>query len=409
MKKPVIFHIDVNSAFLSWEAVYQIDVLKKSFDLRTVPSAVGGDESKRHGIILAKSTPAKKYQIRTGEPIVQALRKCPNLLLVPARFSIYIDYSNAMMNILKDYSPEIEKYSIDEAFLDMSETLHLFGSPMEVANQIKKRIYRELHFTVNIGVSTNKLLAKMASDFEKPNLCHSLFPEEMEDKMWPLPISELFFVGKSAEKKLKNLGIHTIGELAKSDLTILMSHLGKKYGQLIHSYANGIDDSKVVSEPVANKGYGNSITLSRDIDDFDSIKQVLLSLSETIGTRLRKENVRCNCIAVELKDCDFNHQSHQMTLSEPTDITNTIYENACDLFEQLWNKAPLRLIGIRTSKITEEPYTQLNLFSSKKDKKLEKLDSAIDSIRNRYGTDSIKRASFLDKDSICNHSEGSRH
>ena len=409
MKNPLIFHIDVNSAFLSWEAVYQIDILKEKFDLRTVPSAVGGDESRRHGIILAKSTPAKKYHIKTGEPIAHALRKCPDLLLVPPRFSIYMDFSNAMINILEDYTPEIEKFSIDEAFLDMTETIHLFGSPMEVANQIRERIYKELHFTVNIGVSSNKLLAKMASDLEKPNLCHSLFPNEIQRKMWPLPVSELFFVGKASEKKLRALGIYKIKDLARYDLSILQSHLGKKYGQLIHSYANGIDDSKVAHQAAANKGYGNSITLPRDVDDFDTIKQVLLSLSETIGTRLRKEGVRCNCIAVELKDSDFNHQSHQMTLQEPTDITNVIYKNSCALFKQLWNKAPLRLIGIRTSKITEEPYTQLNLFTSKKDQKLVKLDSAIDTIRGKYGTDSIKRASFLDKDAICSHSEGKQH
>lgn len=397
MKTPVIFHIDVNNAFLSWEAVYRIDTLKEPLDLRTIPSAIGGDQEKRHGVVLAKSMEAKKFQVRTGEPLLHALKKCPNLTIVPARYSIYVEFSQAIINILKDYTPSIEKFSIDEAFLDMTDTIHLFGPPLEVAGQIRERIFRELHFTVNIGISTNKLLAKMASDFQKPNLCHTLYPDEISSKMWPLPVRDLFFVGANAKKKLDSLGIYTIGDLALADLSILQTHLGNKYGKLIHCYANGIDHSTVESVPSINKGYGNSITLPKDVEDFETANQVLLSLSETIGTRLRADGLKCNCIAVEMKDFNFHHQSHQRTLEKSTNITSVIYDNAYTLFKESWNKVPLRLIGIRTSKITEEPYTQLNLFDSKKNEKLEKLDSAIDRIRERYGTDSVKRASFLDK------------
>lgn len=407
MPDRLIFHIDVNSAFLSWESVYRLDVLHEELDLRNIPSAIGGDASQRHGIILAKSTSAKKYGITTGEPLVQAYKKCPKLLVVPSRFSIYHQYSHAMMDIFQHYSGDIEKFSIDEAFLDMTHTIHLFGTPMDTANQIREEIFHKLHFTVNIGVAPNKLLAKMASDFQKPDLCHSLFLNEIQDKMWPLPISELFFVGRSAQKKLALLGVKTIGDLANTSIHILKSHLGSKYAQLVHNYANGVDDDPVAEKDAINKGYGNSITLSRDVVDFETACQVLLSLSETVAARLRHDKVKCNCICVEVKDYDFNQQSHQTTLLNPTDITSVIYDNSCILLKEFWNHVPLRLIGIRTSKIIEEDYTQLNLFSTVKNEKLEKLDSAIDNIRNRYGTDSVKRASFLNSNSICKHSANS--
>ena len=289
--EPLIFHIDVNSAYLSWESVRRLEEDPGALDLRTIPSAVGGDASLRHGIVLAKSTPAKAYGISTGEPISQALRKCPSLTVVPARFDVYLKKSGQLMEILSDYTPDIEKFSIDEAFLDMSSTIHLFGPPLEVANSIRERILQELGFTVNIGVAPNKILAKMASDFKKPNLCHTLFAHEIPSKMWPLPIRELFFVGHSAQKKLESIGIHTIGELAVCSVSHLKPLLGEKYSLLIHDYACGIDASPVAEREPLNKGYGNSTTLSHDIDDFDVACQVLLSLSETVGARLRADHV----------------------------------------------------------------------------------------------------------------------
>lgn len=246
----------------------------------------------------------------------------------------------------------------------------------------------------------------MASDFQKPDLCHSLFLNEIPGKMWPLPISELFFVGRSAQKKMALLGIRTIGELAQSNIEILKSQLGIKYAILIHDYANGIDDSPVAEKEAVNKGYGNSITLAKDITDYNSANQVLLSLSETVAARLRHDMVKCNCITVEVKDCDFIQQSHQTSLNTSTDITSVIYDTACSLLKEFWDKTPLRLIGLRTSKISGNEYTQLSLFSSPKNEKLEKLDAAIDSIRTRFGTDSIKRARFLDSNSVCDHSAG---
>ncbi|SET60378.1 DNA polymerase Y family protein [Lacrimispora sphenoides] len=405
-QEPLIFHIDVNSAFLSWESVSRLEADFNALDLRTIPSAVGGDASLRHGIVLAKSTPAKAYGIITGEPISQALRKCPALTVVPARFDIYLDKSRKLMELLSDYTPDIEKFSIDEAFLDMTSTIHLFGPPLEVANQIRERIWQELKFTVNVGVAPNKLLAKMASDFKKPNLCHTLFAHEIPSKMWPLPIRELFFVGHSAQKKLEGIGIHTIGELAACSVGHLKPLLGEKYALLIHDYALGIDTSPVEEREPLNKGYGNSTTLSHDIDDLDVACQVLLSLCETVGARLRSDHVLSDCVCVEIKDWNFHTKSHQMTLNNPTDSTTVIYENACNLLKELWDRTPLRLIGVRATKISEEGFCQLNLFESEQARKMKEMEKAVDHIRGKFGTDSVKRASFLKKDSIVDHTSG---
>ena len=297
----LIFHIDVNSAFLSWESVYRLSTDPQALDLRTIPSAVGGDAKSRHGIVLAKSTLAKQYGVTTGEPLAQALRKCPQLTVVPSRFDYYIKCSHRMMELLETYTPDHEKFSIDEIFLDMTQTIHLFGQPLEVANRIRERIRDELGFTVNIGVAPNKLLAKMASDFEKPDKCHTLFAHEIPSKLWPLPIRELFFVGGAAQRKMENLGIHTIGQLASCDLAVLKAHLGEKYAVTIRGYANGVDVDPVAEKDPINKCYGNSVTLSRDVSDYETACQVILSLCETVGARLRADRVLCRNVCVELK------------------------------------------------------------------------------------------------------------
>lgn len=402
-KRRVIFHIDVNSAFLSWESVYRLSQDPTALDLRNITSVVGGDQSSRHGIVLAKSISAKSYGIVTGEPLARALRKCPGLTVVPSRFEVYVEYSDKLIALLEDYSPDIEKFSIDEAFLDMTETIHLFGEPMEVAARIRERIKALLGFTVNIGVASNKLLAKMASDFQKPDKCHSLWTEEVPVKMWPLPVRELLFVGQAAEKKMAALGIHTIGSLAHCDVRLLRSHLGRKYADLIHNYACGIDDDPVAEKAPVYKGYGNSTTLSRDVSDYETACQVLLSLCETVGARLRSDRVVCNCICVELRDWQFHNQSHQMTLHAPTDSTSVIYQNACNLLKDFWDFTPVRLIGVRTSRISDDSYCQMSLFNTGKEQKMEQFEKTVDRIRGKYGTDSIKRASFLKPDSIVDH------
>lgn len=402
-KQRLIYHIDVNSAFLSWECVYRLGQDPSAQDLRAIPSAVGGDASKRHGIVLAKSPLAKKYGVATGEPLAQALRKCPNLVVVPSRFDFYIKCSRQMMELLEQYTPDHEKFSIDEIFLDMTQTIHLFGDPLATAGLIRERIKNELGFTVNIGISTNKLLAKMASDFEKPDKCHTLFPEEVPSKMWPLPIRELFFVGQAAQKKMEGLGLHTIGQLASCDLEILKAHLGSSYAVLIHQYANGIDHDPVAEKEPVNKAYGNSITLSRDISTHDEACQVLLSLCETVGARLRADHVLCNNVCVELRDWEFKNQSHQMAIPEPTDSTWLLYDYSCRLLKETWDMTPLRLMGVRAGKISEDGFSQISLFDDPRRQKRKDLEKAVDAIRGRYGVDSIKRASFLQKDSIVDH------
>lgn len=394
----IIFHVDVNSAFLSWESCNRLALNPQAIDLRTIDAVIGGDSSSRHGIVLAKSTSAKRYGIVTGEPLSQAKSKCPNLVIVPPNMDIYNRCSEQLIQLLFEYTPTLSQFSIDEAFLDMSETWHLFGhTPLEVANQIRIRVENELGFTVNIGIAPNKLLAKMASDFKKPNLCHTLFFDEIPTKMWPLPVEELFFVGPSAKNRFNMLGIHTIYHLAHSDLNILRHHIGNKYAQLIYDYANGIDDELVEVEEEKNKGYGNSITLARDVSDLSTAYQVLLALSETVASRLRSSKSSCSCITVEIKYADFRKKSHQKTLSDVTNSTNEIYKAACQLFDEFWDKSPIRLLGIRATKLDENEFSQLSLFETQKSEKLTKLDHAIDSIRDKFGSDSIKRASFLNE------------
>lgn len=399
MQERVIFHIDVNSAFLSWESVYRLSVLHEEVDLRTIPSAIGGDEKKRRGIILAKSIPARQFGVRTGESILEARRKCPNLYLAPANYELYKKNSRAFMEILREYSPDVEPYSIDEAFMDMTGTQMLFGSPREAAHTIKDRIRDTLGFTVNVGISRNKYLAKMASDFQKPDRVHTLFPEEIREKMWPLPVGDLLFVGRSTVRKLEAMGIRTIGELAKTDVGILRSAL-KKQGESIWNFANGIDFSLVQTEPEMNKGYGNSTTISFDVTDEEAAKTVLLALAESVGARLRKDDVRIQVVSVTIKDHQLKKMSHQKVLPEATDVTNEIYRAACSLFDELWDGRPIRLLGIQTSRTREEDARQFSLFDDEKHDKWEQMDQAIDEIRKKYGSSAVKRASFLKDDPI---------
>ena len=392
----IIFHIDVNSAFLSWEAVYRLHHRGGTVDLREIPSAVGGDMEMRHGIILAKSIPAKKYKVTTGETILEAQRKCPNLVLVPPNYNLYEKCSKAFMTILREYSDIVEQYSIDEAFLDMSSSYHLFGTPEETAEQIKDRIRDELGFTVNVGISTNKLLAKMASDFKKPDLVHTLYPEEIPVKMWPLPVSDLFFVGRVTTKRLLTLGITTIGELAAADSVWLRKNL-KKQGEIVWAFANGIDESLVMNEAPPNKGYGNSTTTPFDVRDYETAKKVLLGLSETVGNRLRADNVEIEVVTVGIRYSDLSYISHQKKLRVSTNLTIKIYEAACELFQELWNGDPIRHLGVHTGKVLDgDIFRQLDLFDETDYEKLEKADATIDKIRERFGIDSVKRAVFID-------------
>lgn len=394
MAERIIFHIDVNSAYLSWEAVERLKN-GETLDLRTIPSAVGGDIATRHGVILAKSMPAKKYKVTTGEPVVDAKRKCPDLVVVPPRHSMYHEYSAAFIKILQQYSDCIERFSVDEAFVDMSGTRRLFGEPIEAAERIKNQIKEELGFTVNIGISSNKLLAKMASDFQKPDRVHTLFPEEIPQKMWPLPVGELFFAGKSTVNRLYGMGIRTIGELAAMDESVVSSAL-KKHGEILWRYANGIDDSPVEPIRADNKGYGNSMTLSFDVMDTGMAKSILMKLTDKVCQRLRKDAVRVESVSVQFRFNDLTRASHQCALPTASNITQEIYQTVCALFDEKWDGTPIRLLGVATTKVSkEEQGRQMNLFDDTDYGKLEKLDKAMDAIRERYGTGAVIRASSM--------------
>lgn len=394
MAEPIIFHIDVNSAFLSWEANRRISELGDPVDLRTIPSAVGGSEQLRHGIVLAKSGPAKRFGVRTGEPLIKARQKCPELVVVPPDFELYVRNSKAFIDLLKEFAPSVEQYSIDEAFCDMTGTQLLYGDPVAFAYQLKDMISSRLGFTVNIGISSNKLLAKTASDFEKPDKVHTLFPSEMPEKFWPLPVGELLFAGRSAAKIFQHLGIKTIGDLAAADRQLMVAHLGKHGGRLWDS-ANGIDSSSVTSHEAANKGYGNSQTIPFDVTDRDTALHFLLSLSETVSSRIRADNAHISTVSVSITDYEFHSSSRQMTLSSTTNATEIIFQSVCTLFDQLWDGTPIRLLGVHTGRATDAAYEQYDLFHPQRSEKLSKLNAAVDAIRTRYGENSLKRACFI--------------
>ncbi len=389
----MIFHVDVNSAFLSWEAVYRLYHLGGTVDLRGIPSAVGGDQERRHGIILAKSIPAKAYHVQTGEPIVDAKRKCPDLVLVPPNYNLYRKSSEAMAKILQRYTDRIERFSIDEAFLDMT---HYLGGrdPVDTAHEIRQTVSRELGFTVNVGVAENKLLAKMASDFRKPDRVHTLWREEIPSKMWPLPVRDLYFVGPASERKLTALGIHTIGDLAAAPPKILRGHL-KSHGCLLYQYANGWDDSEVQTEPPPNKGYGNSLTTPRDVADAETAKLYLLSLAETVSARLRANDAKISVVAVSIRDHNLKFTNRQMRLEAPTDLTTEIYQAACRCFDELWDHTPIRHLGIHTSRVAADEGRQLGMFDTVDYEKQRRAEAAVDALRHKYGTDCVKRACFL--------------
>lgn len=397
MAQRVIFHVDANSAFLSWSAAYRVRVLGETEDLRDVPSVVAGDKASRHSIILARSTPAKKYGIQTGEPLFQALEKCPDLKIVPPDYELYVEASRHFVQMLRQFSPVVEQYSIDEAWVDMTGTERLWGSPRLAAEKMRRRINEELGFTVNIGISNNKLLAKMAGDFEKPNKVHTLFLKEIEEKFWPLPVRDLFLVGAATEKKLKLLGINTIGQLAAADPAVLRKRLGK-HGETIWHFANGRNAEAVVSVPAENKGYGNSVTTAQDVVTTAHAHQVLLSLCETVAMRMRRDDQCGRCISVHIRTNAFQHASHQMLLHGATNITTEIFEAACDVFDEVWDgETPLRQLGVQVTRLSKEPYQQYDLFSGVSPEKFEKklrLDETVDFLRDKFGEDVIRRAKF---------------
>lgn len=386
----LIFHIDVNSAYLSWTAVEQLKN-GATVDLREIPSIIGGDIKSRHGVVLAKSIPAKAFGVKTGEPVSHALTKCPTLVSAPPDHKLYSDYSHKLMKLLATFCPSIEQVSVDECYMDFTGPQHKYESPVAAAALIKDTVLQTFGFTVNVGISTNKLLAKMASDFQKPNRVHTLFPEEIQAKMWPLPVGELYMAGKSAVAALHKLEIETIGDLARSDPSILTSHM-KSHGRLLWEYANGIDDSPVETEAADSKCVGNSTTLPRDAETSGEAKKVLHSLAGQVAARLKKSGQLAGSVTTELKYSTFIKVSHQKQLSTPTDDPRLLYDAACTLFDELWNGEPIRLLGIRTSKLTTEAApVQLSLFDLPKAQKEVKADQALKELQHKFGSHIIKK------------------
>lgn len=400
----IIFHIDVNSAYLSWEATRRRRDAAGSGrlsepDLRDIPSIIGGDPNRRTSIVLAKSVPAKKYGIVTGEPVSAALRKCPDLVIAPSDFRLYSEMSHAFKAILREYTPVVEEFSIDECFLDMTGMERLYPDPVKAAYEIKDRIKRELGFTVNIGISSNKLLAKMASDFEKPDKVHTLFPDEIEQKMWPLPVGELFLCGKASAEKLSRLHINTIGDLARSEETTIRTILGNKAGSQMWRFANGIDDSPVASESEAPKGYSNEITFDDNITTWEQGEKVLLHLADNVSARLRRDDVKAFCISVTIRGNDMKKHSHQRMLDAATDGTSKTYEVAKELFRQLWDgHMNLRLIGLAMTQLDRDGEQQMSLFEEPVNEKEQGTDRIVDALREKFGNDIIKRGGMIGSD-----------
>ena len=393
----LIFHIDVNSAFLSWEATRRVSLGEE--DIRLIPSAIGGDRDKRTGVILAKSIPAKKFGIKTGEPVAMALRKCPDLFLARPDFRLYEESSKAFMDIVREYAPVVEKYSIDECFADFSGTHRIYPDPIALAHTIKDRIRYELGFTVNVGIADCKILAKMASDFEKPDKVHTLYRYEIPRKMWRLPVRELFSVGASTAEKLEKARIRTIGDLANTPLERVQRIVGVKIGKLIHDYANGLDDSPVLSAPEEAKGYSISTTLEEDVVTTEQAHKVLLALTDSVTAQMRADGVKAFCVAVSIRSNDFKTRSHQRKLMNATDISSEVYMLCKQLFAELWDgHTPLRLLGAALTDLTKEDTAQMSLFPDEKKERSRKLDKAYDAINKKFGATTIQRGSNLQSD-----------
>ena len=391
----IIFHVDVNNAYLSWSAVY---LLQNGFkeDIRTIPSVIGGDEENRHGIVLAKSPIAKKYGIVSAETIYSAKKKCKDLKVFPPVFDYYMEQSNNFYNYLKQYTPLIERASVDECFLDLTDTKYLYDDILSLAYKIKNDIKSQFGFTVNVGIASNKLCAKMASDFEKPDKVHTLFDYEIKDKMWPLPINNLLFVGKKTTLILQSIGINTIGDLANCELSKLEKYFKNKYKDLV-MFSRGIDNSPVIPDYGLNKCISISRTLKEDTNDLNYIKKILLNMSNQVGLRARKNGLYANTIAITFKSSSFKAYSHQTKLINPINTTMDIYKEVLKLLQEAYIKEKIRSIGIRLDNLSSDNKKQISLFDNQKDSEL--IQKLMDDINVKYRDTAILPASFYTKNS----------
>lgn len=393
LRGKTFFHIDVNSAFLSWEAAHRMQY-GDDLDLRTIPSAVGGDAESRKGVVLAKSIPAKKFGVTTGEPIVDAIRKCPNLTVVPSNFELYKKCSRAMFKLIRSYCEHFTVYSIDECFLDVSDLNLLYPDPFELAMKLKEDIKKTLGFTVSVGVSDSPLLAKMASDLKKPDAISSIYTSEIAEKMWPLPIGDLFMAGRRTTAKLKKIGINTIGDLAHADREFIGKYI-KGFGEMLWDFSNGVDKDFSVGRADSVKSIGNSTTTRHDIEKLAEAKELIFSLTEKVMTRLRAQKMITRTVCVAYKTSDFERFEQRATFFSPTDDTIKVYNKAMELFLNLWDGTPMRAMGVRLSNLTpanEKQLTFLDVDRDDKRNKTNKIDFCIDEIRKK---NKLSRASLL--------------
>lgn len=386
----IIMHIDVNNAFLSWTALYLLKNGSK-YDIRNSYAVIGGSESTRSGIVLAKSTPAKRLGIVTGETLYSARKKCRVLKSYEPNFKFYNEMSNKMFNLISKYTPDIEIASVDECYLDYTKIKSMQGDQLEFARKLQKEIYDELGFTVNIGIANNKLCAKMASDFTKPYKIHTLYDNEIQEKMWPLEVGELFGIGKKTVPKLNQINIFTIKDLANSKPEDLYKYF-KNQSESMINWANGIDNSPVISKPRIPKGIGNEITLDHDITDIKELYKYLLLLSEKVGQRLRKQNKYANVIVVILKDNNFKKYSHQKKLETPTNNNEEIYNMAKIILREIYDDEKIRLIGIRLDNLTDKKIKQVSIFYKIEEEN--NIDEVVDKLNKKY-KNIIKKATLI--------------
>lgn len=385
----IIMHIDVNNAFLSWTAV---DLLSKGYriDIRNIESIIGGDETKRHGIVLAKSMVAKRKGVKTAETIKEAKRKCYDLKIFKPDMLLYREMSDKLFNLISKYTPDIEKLSIDECFIDYTKIKSLYGDPIKFAYKLKREIKTTLGFTVNIGVANNKLCAKMASDFLKPDRVHTLFNNEIEKKMYPLKIEDLYGVGKSTSKKLRELKINTIGDLANANYDYLYKYFKNQASKLIES-ARG--NSIITTKKTDTECISNSTTISYNLNSLDEIYKYLYPLVENVSKELRKKEKYATLVGVTLRDKNFKTSQHQRKLKNPTSSTDEIYNVAKVLVKELWNEEKIRLVGVSIGKFTNNLSHQLSLFEdSNSIKKDNELDKTLDRLKIIYGNNIIDKA-----------------
>lgn len=389
----IILHCDLNNFYASVECLHHPEY-------RNHPLAVGGDIEKRHGIILAKNQLAKAYHIQTGEALWQARAKCPELLIVKPNFSLYLRFSRMVKEIYADYTDQIESFGIDEAWLDVTHTLHLFHcSPGQLADRIRQRIKDEVGITASVGVSFNKVFAKLGSDLKKPDATTLITRQNMESLVFPLPISDLLYVGRATTHKLSELGIHTIGQCARYDLSILKRKLGK-WGEYIWRFANGMDTSVVLvknHEPLV-KSIGNSTTSPKDLKTLEDVRIVAYVLAESVAARLKEAHLMCTTVAIGVRDVHLHGFTRQRKLDEPTQLSDTIAQIALELFEENVDfSLSLRSIGIKATDLVMDTHIQqLSVFSDAHDReKALQLEKTIEAIRERYGFQSIQRCLML--------------